>query len=81
MGAVLRVENNYFKNTSLPIRTDLSSIPGVISGLNTNIFDNCGKNMITTAPSSWVPTYDYKTVLNTAANVPSVVSQGSGATL
>lgn len=81
MGAVLRVENNYFKNTSLPIRTDLSSIPGVISGLNTNIFDNCGKNMITTAPSSWVPTYNYKTALNTAANVPSVVSQGSGATL
>lgn len=81
MGAVVRVDNNYFKNTSLPIRTELSPQAGVISGESTNIFDNCGKNIITTAPSSWVPTYDYKSVFNTAANVPAVVIKGSGATL
>lgn len=81
MGAIVRVENSYFKNTSLPIRTDLSNVPGVISGLNTNTFDNCGQNKITTAASSWVPTYEYKSVLSTVANVPSIVMKGAGATL
>ncbi|WP_316814817.1 pectate lyase [Pedobacter nyackensis] len=81
MGATVRVDNNYFKNTKLPIRTELSPQAGVISGLNTNVFDNCGKNIITTAASSWVPTYDYKTGFNSAANVPGVVTKGSGATL
>jgi pectate lyase len=81
MGAVVRVDNNYFKNTKLPIRTELSPQAGVISGESTNIFDNCGKNIITTAASSWVPTYEYKTGFNIAANVPAVVTSGSGATL
>lgn len=81
MGAIVRVENSYFKNTSLPIRTDLSNVPGVISGESTNIFENSGKNRITTAPSSWVPTYEYKSVLSAVTNVPSVVMKGAGATL
>ncbi|MEQ7799389.1 pectate lyase [Pedobacter sp. ASV1-7] len=81
MGATVRVDNNYFKNTKLPIRTELSPQAGTISGESTNIFDNCGKNIITTAPSSWVPSYEYKTGFNVAANVPSVVTNGSGATL
>ncbi|SKB48093.1 Pectate lyase [Sphingobacterium nematocida] len=81
MGAIVRVENSYFKNTTLPIRTELSPVAGVISGESTNIFDNSGKNKITTAPSNWVPTYEYKSVLSTAANVPSIVMKGAGATL
>lgn len=81
MGATVRVDNNYFKNTKLPIRTELSPQAGVISGESTNIFDNCGKNIITTAASNWMPTYEYKTGFNIAANVPAVVTKGSGATL
>lgn len=81
MGAVVRVDNNYFKNTKLPIRTELSPQAGTISGENTNIFDNSGKNIITTAASTWLPSYDYKTGFNVAANVPSVVTKGAGATL
>lgn len=81
MGATVRVDNNYFKNTKLPIRTELSPQAGTISGESTNIFDNCGKNIITTAASTWLPTYEYKTGFNVAANVPSIVTNGSGATL
>ncbi|WP_316839641.1 pectate lyase [Pedobacter gandavensis] len=81
MGATIRLENNYWKSSNLPIRTDLSSIPGVISGLSTNIFEGSGANRITSSASSWEPTYTYKSSVIAAANVPSVVAAGAGATL
>ncbi|MCX2449922.1 pectate lyase [Pedobacter sp. PLR] len=81
MGATIRLENNYFKGSSLPVRTDLSSTPGVISGLSSNIFEASGANRITSSASTWEPTYTYKTAVIAAANVPSVVSAGAGATL
>ncbi|WP_316748983.1 pectate lyase [Pedobacter gandavensis] len=81
MGATVRVENNYFKNSSLPIRTEISPVAGFISGLNTNIFEASGANKITTAASSWIPTYAYTSVLNKAADVPALVTKGAGATL
>lgn len=81
MGAIVRVENNYFKNSSLPIRTEISPVAGTISGLNTNIFESSGSNKITSAPSSWVPTYSYQSTLNAAADVPTIVTKGAGATL
>lgn len=81
MGATVRVENNYFKGSSLPIRTEISPVAGVISGLSTNIFENSGSNKITTAPSTWVPTYEYKSALDAAANVPAILTKSAGATL
>ncbi|MBB2148458.1 pectate lyase family protein [Pedobacter gandavensis] len=81
MGATVRVENNYFKNSSLPIRTEISPVAGVISGLSTNIFESSGSNKITSAASNWVPTYEYKSALDAAANVPAILAKGAGATL
>lgn len=81
MGAKVRVENNYFKGSSLPIRTEISPVAGVISALSTNIFESSGSNKITSAPSTWAPTYEYKSALNAAADVPAVLTKGAGATL
>lgn len=81
MGANIRLDNNYFKGSSLPIRTDLSSSPGFISGLNTNVFEGTGKNRITSSASSWAPTYNYKSSLIAAADVPAKVKSGAGAIL
>jgi len=78
LGAVVLVENNYFENITNPIRTDIESPAGYIGGLNTNIFKSCGDPKINTSASSFVPTYDYKSVLTAAADVPSVVMAGAG---
>ncbi|HEX8411963.1 MAG TPA: InlB B-repeat-containing protein [Thermoanaerobaculia bacterium] len=78
MGARVRVENNYFQNVAEPIRADtsLSSQAGSVSHVDTNIFNNCGPNSITSSPSTWVPPYTYP--LDAAANVPTLVQQWSG---
>lgn len=81
MGATIRLDNNYWKGSNLPIRTDLSSTPGVISGLSSNIFEGSGANRITSAASSWEPTYTYKSSVIATSTVPSVVTAGAGATL
>lgn len=81
MGATIRLDNNYWQGSSLPIRTDLSSTPGVISGLSSNIFSSSGANRITSSASNWVPSYAYQSAVIAAANVPSAVSAGAGATL
>ena len=81
MGATIRLDNNYWQSSSLPIRTDLSSTPGVISGLSSNIFNSSGANRITSGASTWVPDYAYQSAVIAAADVPSKVAAGAGATL
>jgi pectate lyase len=80
-GATVRTDNNYFENQNKPIGTDIRTKPGYVSGVNTNIFKNSGKNVITTAESTWVPSYEYKSILIPAADVPAIVTAGAGATL
>lgn len=81
-GGNVRTDNNYFLNCAKPISTNLAGDPpGYFSGVSTNIFKNCGSNDITTALSTWVPSYSYSSVLDAAANVPTVVQNGSGAIL
>lgn len=80
-GSTVRTDNNFFENQNKPISTDTRTEPGFISGLATNIFKNSGKNVISTPESSWVPSYEYKSILIPAADVPAVVTAGAGATL
>jgi pectate lyase len=73
---------HYFLNCPKPITTNLAGDPpGYFSGVSTNIFQNCGSNDITTAITNWIPSYSYSSVLDAAANVPTVVQNGSGAIL
>jgi pectate lyase len=81
MGATVRTDNNYFENQAIPIFTEYNAKPGYISGAATNIYKNSGNNRISTAASTWVPTYEYKSELIAAENVPAVVVAGSGAIL
>lgn len=81
MGATVRTDNNYFENQAIPIFTEYNAKPGYVSGAATNIYANSKANRISTAASTWVPAYEYKSVLIAAANVPAVVSAGAGATL
>lgn len=79
---IVRTDNEYFSGCAKPISTNLAGDPpGYFSGVNTDIFSNCGKNDITTAISSWVPEYNYSSVLDPAANVPAIVQKGAGAIL
>ena len=76
---IVRTDNEYFSNCTHPINTQVAQDPpGYISGLNTNIYDKCGANNITTTISSWVPEYEYQSFLDPVANVPSLVMNGSG---
>src|SRR5690606_31615934 len=81
MGATVRTDNNYFENQNAPIRTTYNAKPGFISGASTNIYKNSGANILSTSASTWVPTYEYKSELLPAAQVPAVVTAGAGATL
>ena len=79
-GGIVRTDNEYFENCAVPIRTKVGNDPeGYISGVNTNIYKNSGKNLITTTESKWVPEYEYKSYLHAAADVPSIVMNGAGA--
>lgn len=81
-GGNVRTDNEYFENCNKPISTNLAGDPpGYISGSETNIYVKSGKNDITTPLANWAPTYEYKSVLNAAADVPSIVTKGAGATL
>ncbi|WP_207425886.1 polysaccharide lyase family 1 protein [Pedobacter sp. SYSU D00535] len=78
-GGTVRMDNNYFANSNRPITTTYKGYPaGYISGANTNIYSGSGSNNITTSASTWLPPYEYKSVLVAAANVPQVVSAGAG---
>lgn len=81
MGATVRTDNNYFENQQYPIYTEFNAKPGFVSGASTNIYKGSGANKISTAASTWVPTYEYKSELIPAANVPAVVMANAGATL
>ena len=79
---IIRTDNEYFSGCAKPLSTNLAGDPpGYFSGSSTNIYDNCGKNDITTALSDWVPEYSYSSVLDPAANVPALVQKGAGAIL
>ncbi|MGM9475680.1 pectate lyase family protein [Pedobacter sp. GSP4] len=79
-GGIVRTDNEYFSNCAKPLTTKVASDPeGYFSGITTNIYDKCGANNITTAVSTWVPEYDYKSFLNDAASVPSIVMANAGA--
>ena len=79
LGGTLRTDNNYFSNCSIPITTSINgAAPGYVSGANTNTFVNSGSVRISTAASSWVPTYEYKSIMHATADVPSVVTSGAG---
>lgn len=78
-GGTVRTDNEYFSNCHKPITTNLDGDPpGYISGASTNTYVNSGKNDITTGTSTWVPPYSYKSALDAAANVPSLVTKGTG---
>jgi pectate lyase len=79
VGGTVRTDNNYFSNCSKPITTTLNgAAPGYVSGASTNTFVNSGSLNITTAASTWLPPYEYKSALHAAADVPNVVTQGAG---
>ncbi|KQM69541.1 hypothetical protein ASE74_06020 [Pedobacter sp. Leaf216] len=79
-GGIVRTDNEYFSNCAKPLTTKVASDPeGYFSGINTNIYDKCGANNITTTVSNWIPDYDYKSFLNDAASVPAIVMANAGA--
>ncbi|RZJ78169.1 MAG: pectate lyase [Flavobacterium sp.] len=80
-GAIIRTDNNVIENSNAPLRTEISAVAGYFSGINTNIYKNCGSSKITTAESTWIPSYEYKSVLIPAANVQATVTASAGATL
>ncbi|SDD76833.1 Pectate lyase [Mucilaginibacter pineti] len=78
-GGMVRTDNEYFSNCKKPLTTNLDGDPvGYFSGISTNVYSNCGANNITTALSTWVPSYAYSSLLDAAANVPAVVTAGAG---
>ena len=79
MGAIVRAENNYFENVKGNPLVTIGPTHGFFSAVSSNVFKNCGSNKIQTSSSSWAPTYSYKSVLISAANVPAAVKAGAGA--
>jgi len=78
MGATVRTDNNYFENQANPIYTEYNAKPGFVSGASTNFYKNSGTNKISTAASTWVPSYEYKSILIPAADVAARVLSESG---
>lgn len=81
MDAVVRTDNNYFENVKWPIFTEFNAKPGYISGAATNIYTGGGASRVSTSASTWLPPYEYKSVLIAAADVPAMVTANSGAIL
>jgi len=78
MGATVRTDNNYFENQANPIYTEYNAKPGYVSGASTNYYKNSGTNKISTAASSWIPPYEYKSVLIPAIDVAAKVISEAG---
>lgn len=78
MGATVRTDNNYFENQANPIYTEYNSKPGYVSGASTNFYKNSGSNKISTAASTWIPPYEYQSVLIPAADVAAKVLAEAG---
>lgn len=81
MDAVVRTDNNYFEGQHFPIFSEFNSKPGFVSGSSTNLYVGSGASRVSTPESTWVPPYEYKSVLIPAANVPAMVTANSGAIL
>lgn len=80
--ATVRTDNEVFENCNRPITTKVStSIEGFIIGSDTNAYNNCGSNNITTTPSTWTPIYDFEDYLVPTSQVVSIVLENSGAIL
>jgi pectate lyase len=75
----IRVENNYFKNiANRTIRALNQYGSGKILNLN-NTMENCPNPLyVETAPSTWAPSYEYKSALHSATDVPSSILNGVG---
>jgi pectate lyase len=78
MGATVRTDNNYFENQANPIYTEYNAKPGYVSGASTNFYKNSGTNKISTAASSWIPPYEYQSILIPAADVAARVLSEAG---
>lgn len=78
MNAQVVIESNWFENVNRPIRADatLSPIAGFVSGVETNVFQSCTPNSITSPPATWLPPYAYP--LDPVELVPQLVAQWSG---
>ena len=78
-GGTVRTDNNYFSNCAKPITTTYNGLAaGYVSGASTNMYVGSGNRNITTSESSWVPSYEYKSALHAASEVPSIVKNGAG---
>lgn len=78
-GAIIRTDNEYFSNVKTPLISKINNDPvGYFSGINTNIYEKSGANIIPTAESKWVPEYEYKSYLHAPKDVPSIVMNGAG---
>lgn len=79
MDGIVRTDNNYFYNCHTPIDTKLGEdAPGYLSGISTNIYENSGKNDISTKEVDWLPPYEYRSVLMSAESVPAEITQRAG---
>lgn len=83
MNAQFRLDNNHFDNVTIPVRTDINDVPGLVSGIETNKFTNCGENHILDEHKNlWLPPYLYADdYLMPKDNVEAFVKANAGATL
>lgn len=77
-GATVCVEGNYFENIPNPIKTDIDSLQGFVSGNGGNHYRNSGAARITQV-STFKPEYAYSVV--DAMTLPSLIRTEAGATL
>jgi len=75
MGAVVRVEHNYFETSDDPIGSWDSSTVGTWDVVN-NVFDTCNGSQPTTSTGSLIPPYEY--ALDAPEELPSLVPAGAG---
>jgi len=75
MGAVVKVEHNYFQNTADPIGFWDSPVTGTWEVLG-NIYDACTGSQPTASTGSLAVPYEYS--LDEAAGVPAMVTAGAG---
>ena len=75
MGAVVKVENNYFQNTSDPIGFWDSATTGTWEVSN-NVFDACTGSQPTVSTGSLTIPYEYS--MDEPASIPAIVTAGAG---
>lgn len=75
MGAVVKIENNYFQSSNDPIGSWDSPLSGSWEVSN-NVFDACTGSQPTASTGSLAVPYAYS--MDEPANVPSIVAEGAG---